>query len=414
MGFEQSSRVVITGVGASTPLGHSFTEIGDALQAGRSGIDWYDAGTFNRLQKHAAASVQEILLPTETDSLIHTEQFEKSSRIEQFMIGPAAHALADAGINPKVDSLEQKKRVGIIAGIGAEQLKGWECDFLDNGHDVFEASRQPSLVHRVAHMLGVNGPATTVAAACASSGYALALGKTWLTHGLVDACVVGGCDVLSPTALAAFHNLRALSRRDDDPQKASRPFDRNRDGFVMGEGGVFFVLERQRAAEDRQCKIYGELAGIGMSSDASHMVTPCSDPVQASRAITEAIVDANLLPADVDYINAHAAGTPVGDAAEAGAIRNAFGTAATEIFVSSTKSMSGHLISAAAAFEALACLVAIERNMVPPTINLDDPDENCCLRHVPHQSISLPVHVAASNSFGFGGSNLCLVLKSAA
>jgi 3-oxoacyl-[acyl-carrier-protein] synthase II len=231
---------------------------------------------------------------------------------------------------------------------------------------------------------------------------------------LVDSCVVGGCDVLSPTALAAFHNLRALSRRDDNPQKASRPFDKNRDGFVMGEGGVFFVLERQREAEDRQCKIYGELAGIGMSSDASHMVTPCSDPVQASRAITEALADANLSPAQVDYINAHAAGTPVGDAAEAGAIRNAFGPAAAEIFVSSTKSMSGHLISAAAAFEALACLVAIERNMVPPTINLDEPDENCCLRHVPHQSISSPVHVTASNSFGFGGSNLCLILKSAA
>ena len=411
---EQLSRVVITGIGASTPLGNSFDEIGDALQAGRSGIDWYDAGTFNRLQKHAAANVKEVLIPTEKDSLVPTKQFEKSSRIEQFMIGPAVHALTDAGINPKANSLEQRKRIGIIAGIGAEQLKDWERDFLDSGHDVFKASRQPSLVHRVAQMLGVNGPATTVAAACASSGYALALGKTWLATGLVDSCVVGGCDVLSPTALAAFHNLRALSRRDDNPQKASRPFDKNRDGFVMGEGGVFFVLERQREAEDRQCKIYGELAGIGMSSDASHMVTPCSNPVQASRAITEALADANLSPAKVDYINAHAAGTPVGDAAEAGAIRNAFGSAATEIFVSSTKSMSGHLISAAAAFEALACLVAIERNMVPPTINLDEPDENCCLRHVPHQSISSPVHVTASNSFGFGGSNLCLVLKSAA
>ena len=144
------------------------------------------------------------------------------------------------------------------------------------------------------------------------------------------------------------------------------------------------------------------------------MVTPCSDPVQASRAITEALADARLSPQDVNYVNAHAASTSVGDAAEAGAIRDAFGSVAESIPVSSTKSMSGHLISAAAAFEALACLVAIERNMVPPTINLDEPDENCCLRHVPHQSISSPVHVTASNSFGFGGSNLCLVLKSAA
>jgi len=151
-----------------------------------------------------------------------------------------------------------------------------------------------------------------------------------------------------------------------------------------------------------------------MSSDASHMVTPCSNPVQASRAITEALADASLLPKQVDYINAHAAGTPVGDTAEAGAIRDAFGHSHSEIPVSSTKSMSGHLISAAAAFEALACLVAIQRNIVPPTINLDEPDDDCRLRHIPHQSITVPVHVAASNSFGFGGSNLCLVLKSAA
>lgn len=411
---ERSPRVVITGVGALTPLGNSFSEIGDALQAGQSGIDWYEAGTFGRLQKHAAASVKKVLNTTENASTLPNEQFEKLSRIEQFMVGPAANALADADINLKVDNSEQKKRIGIIAGIGAEQLKVWERDFLDNGRDVFEATRQPSLVHQVAQTLGISGPATTVAAACASSGYALALGKTWLTSGLVDACVVGGCDVLSPTALAAFHNLRALSRRDDDPQKASRPFDRNRDGFVMGEGGVFFVLERQDTAENRQCKIYGELAGIGMSSDASHMVTPCSNPVQASRAITEALADASLLPKQVDYINAHAAGTPVGDTAEAGAIRDAFGHSHSEIPVSSTKSMSGHLISAAAAFEALACLVAIQRHIVPPTINLDEPDDDCRLRHIPHQSITSPVHVAASNSFGFGGSNLCLVLKSAA
>jgi 3-oxoacyl-[acyl-carrier-protein] synthase II len=205
-----------------------------------------------------------------------------------------------------------------------------------------------------------------------------------------------------------------LSRRDDNPKKASRPFDQDRDGFVMGEGGVFFVLERSDSALSRQSKIHGVLAGVGMSSDATHMVTPCSDPVQASRAITEALADARLSPADVDYINAHAASTPVGDAAEAGAIRDAFGAAAMKIPTSSTKSMSGHLISGAAAFEALACLVAIQRNIIPPTINLDTPDEDCLLRHVPHHSISLPVRVTASNSFGFGGSNLCLILKEAA
>lgn len=409
-----SSQIVITGIGAVTPLGNSFDTIGDALQNGHSGIDFYDFGTFSRQQEHAAARVQSVDVETDDNIISSSWRIEKSSRLEQFTVVPSALALADAGIQTSSCTVDQKNRIGFIAGIGAEQLKDWEHDFLDGGHDVFHAKRQPSLVHRAAQILGIHGPAATVAAACASSGYALALGKTWLETGLVDACVVGGCDVLSPTALAAFHNLRALSRREDDPKKASRPFDQDRDGFVMGEGGVFFVLERCDSAFSRQSKIYGALAGIGMSSDASHMVTPCSDPVQASRAITEALADARLSPQDVNYVNAHAASTSVGDAAEAGAIRDAFGSAAESIPVSSTKSMSGHLISAAAAFEALACLVAIQRNMIPPTINLDNPDEDCLLRHVPHQSISLPVHITASNSFGFGGSNLCLILKEAA
>lgn len=410
----KSSQIVITGIGAATPLGNSFNAIGDALQAGRSGIDWYGTGTFSRHQEHVVARVQSVDFEIENHVISPSWRIEKSSRLEQFAVVPAAHALADAGIQTSSCTFDQRNRIGFIAGIGAEQLKDWERDFLDGGHDVFHAKRRPSLVHRAAQILGIHGPAATVAAACASSGYAIALGKAWLETGLVDACVVGGCEVLSPTALAAFHNLRALSRRDDDPKKASRPFDQNRDGFVMGEGGVFFVLERSGSAFSRQSKIYGALAGIGMSSDATHMVTPCSDPVQASRAITEALADARLSPADVNYINAHAASTPVGDAAEAGAIRDAFASAAMEIPVSSTKSMSGHLVSAAAAFEALACLVAIQRNIVPPTINLDNPDKDCLLRHVPHRSISLPIHIAASNSFGFGGSNLCLILKEAA
>jgi 3-oxoacyl-[acyl-carrier-protein] synthase II len=240
------------------------------------------------------------------------------------------------------------------------------------------------------------------------------MARSWLQAGWVDACVVGGCDILSPTALAAFHNLRALSRRDDAPESASRPFDRDRDGFVMGEGGVFFVLERAADAKRRKQRCYGEVAGVGMTSDASHMVSPCSDPEQASRAITQAILDAGLTPDSIDYVNAHAAGTPVGDAAEAAAIGRALHDAAERVPVSSTKSMSGHLISAAAAFEAVACLAAIDRGAVPPTINLDTPDESCPLNHVAHHARPARVDVAASNSFGFGGANLCLVLRRAA
>jgi 3-oxoacyl-[acyl-carrier-protein] synthase II len=220
--------------------------------------------------------------------------------------------------------------------------------------------------------------------------------------------------VVSPTAIAAFYNLRALSRRGDDPARASRPFDRDRDGFVRGEGGALFVLERRADAAARGARLHGELAGVGMSSDGAHMVIPSTDPVHAARAISAALADAGVEPGEVDYVNAHAAGTPVGDVAEAAAIRLALGAAADRVPVSSTKGASGHLVSGASAFEAVACLAAIDRQAVPPTLNLDHPDPQCPLDHVPHVARPRTVNVAASNSFGFGGSNLCLVIRRAA
>ena len=411
---DPTPAIAVTGIGAATPLGNSFGAIADALAAGRSGIGRYDAGTYGRPQEHPAAAVADIPSPPAHVVNLPPGDFGRRSRLEQLALGPAAWAVHDAGLVSGSQQAPQPNRIGVIAGIGAEQLKDWERDYLDGGRDVFSPADRPTLVQRLATTLGITGPTTTVAAACASSGFALALARSWLTAGWVDACLVGGCDVLSPTALAAFHNLRALSRRDDHPQQASRPFDRDRDGFVMGEGGVFFMLERRADADRRGVDCYGELAGVGMSGDASHMVTPCSDPTEAARAIAAAVADAGLPAEQIDYINAHAAGTPVGDAAEAAAIRTALGPAADRVPVSSTKSMSGHLISVASAFEAVACLAAIDRGFLPPTINLDAPDEACRLAHVPHTAVTARVDIAASNSFGFGGANLCLVLKRAA
>jgi 3-oxoacyl-[acyl-carrier-protein] synthase II len=407
------SPVVITGIGVATPLGNSFPAIADALLAGQSGVSRYDAGTFGRPQDYPAAAISDVPAPPPSLTTLADKSFRNLSRLEQLAVSPAAWACHDAKLHESATS-PPPDRVGVIAGIGAEQLKHWEQDYLAGNGDVFTPATRPTLVQRLAATLGVTGPTTTVAAACASSGYALGMARSWLQAGWIDACVVGGCDILSPTALAAFHNLRALSRRDDAPESTSRPFDRDRDGFVMGEGGVFFVLERAADAKRRKQRCYGEVAGVGMTSDASHMVSPCSDPAQASRAITQAIADAGLTPDSIDYVNAHAAGTPVGDAAEAAAIRRALSEAANQVPVSSTKSMSGHLISAAAAFEAVACLAAIDRGYVPPTINLDTPDESCSLNHVAHIARPSRVDVAASNSFGFGGANLCLVLKRAA
>jgi len=400
------SAGVITGIGVVSPLGNSFGEVADNLLAGRSGVREIEAAAGAREGRQFAAPVTVIPKPAGQAF----DDFASCTRLEQICLSPAATAAADARIFGSV----APARIGIVLGIGAEQLKAWELDFLGGGRAVFEPRRTETLVHRLARRLGITGPAVAVAAACASSGYAMALGRTWLATGRVDACLVGGCDILSPTAIAAFYNLRALSRRTDDPHKASRPFDRDRDGFVMAEGGAFFVLERRDAAERRGACIHGELAGVGMSSDAHHMVTPCGDPTQAARAIGLALTDAGIEPADVDYVNAHAAGTPVGDAAEAGAIRLAFGTAAAALPVSSTKSMSGHLVSGAAAFEAVACLAAIRHEAVPPTVNLDAIDPACALDHVPHTARPHRVRVAASNSFGFGGANLCLVIRRAA
>jgi len=400
--------VVITGIGAVTPLGCTFAEIAENLLAGRSGVQAIDAGEYAREPVQFAAPVTHIPTPLPDACGLSADEFERLGRLERLCLAPAASALVDAGIDRS-----RGPRIGLVLGLGAEHLKTWELDFLSGGSTVFGDGRDRTVVHRLARRLGLRGPAVTVAAACASSGYAMAMGRTWIDAGWVDACVVGGCDILSPTSIAAFYNLRALSRRSDDPAKASRPFDGDRDGFVMGEGGAFFVLERQCDAASRGATVRGELAGVGMSSDGAHMVIPSSDPVHASRAIAAALADAAVSPDEIDYVNAHAAGTPVGDVAEAGAIRMALGDATDGIPVSSTKSMSGHMISGAAAFEALACLAAIERQAAPPTVNLDRPDPQCRLDHVPHVFRPRRIRVTASNSFGFGGSNLCLVLRAA-
>jgi 3-oxoacyl-[acyl-carrier-protein] synthase II len=213
--------------------------------------------------------------------------------------------------------------------------------------------------------------------------------------------------------MAGFGNLRALSRRNDDPQGASRPFDKDRDGFVMGEGGTIFVLERADRARRRSAKVYAEVAGCGATSDAHSMVMPSNDPAPAIQAVRQALDDARVAPTDVNYINAHATATPVGDIAETRVLSTVLGSAVDSVPVSATKSMTGHLLSASAAVEAMACIAAIQHGAIPPTINLQSIDPECSLNHVPNEARPAKVRVAVSNSFGFGGSNTCLVLRAA-
>jgi 3-oxoacyl-[acyl-carrier-protein] synthase II len=337
--------------------------------------------------------------------------FSRLSRLQQLTLWCCSAALGDAGWWTARSEL----RVGLVLGTAAEWLAQWETDYVQGGRRLFQPQQHcETLVSGARRMLEISGPAVSISAACASGNYALALAKRWLEMDWVDICLAGACDMaVTPLCLASFGNLRALSRRNDDAPAASRPFDCDRDGFVMGEGGAVFLLEKAAMARERTARVYARLAGCGASSDAHNMVIPSPDPKPAIRAMQQALEQARVSPADVDYVNAHATSTFVGDIAEARVLEAVFGNGVQHVPVSSTKSMTGHLLTAAAAVEALACLIALERQAVPPTINLDRPDPECKLCHVAHQAQERPVQVAVSNSFGFGGSNTCLVLAAA-
>jgi 3-oxoacyl-[acyl-carrier-protein] synthase II len=399
------NAVWITGVGTATPLGHTYATFADHLLAGRSGVERVHGFDVSEHPCQIASQLRELPCP----SNIAPEEFRRLPRLEQLMRWCCTAALHDA------DWWERRSevRIGMVLGIGAEWLEFWEADALAGGRRVFQPELDSeSMIARTCRVLGLSGPAVSVSAACASGNVALAQARHWLQLGWVDVCLAGACDMaVTPMALAGFGNLRALSRRNHEPQAASRPFDRQRDGFVMGDGGAVFVLEPAARARRRGARVYAEVAGYGARSDAFNMVIPSPDPEPAIAAVREALQDAGCNPEEVDYINAHATSTPVGDIAEARVLTAVFGAHIHHVPVSSTKSMTGHLLTAAAAVEVLACLAAMERHALPPTINLHEPDPECDLCHVANEARPAKVRIALSNSFGFGGSNTCLVLK---
>jgi 3-oxoacyl-[acyl-carrier-protein] synthase II len=394
--------VWITGLGASTPVGNDFDSIAANLLAGRSGIRLVDEFDVADHPSRIAGRVAEVPCPLGWDP----EEFASRRPLEQLVVSCCVGALRDSGWWDRRASV----RVGLVLGLGAEWLITWEGDALKVGSA--QAWRPEGYVGRTMGELGLVGPSLGLSAACASGNHALAVAKQWLRLGWADVCLAGGCDMaVTPMSMGCFGNLRALSRRNDEPSRASRPFDAARDGFVIGEGGAVFALEPASTARARGARAYASVAGFGSSSDAYHAVIPSPDPGPAARAIRQALADAGVEPAEVDYVNAHAPGTPVGDVLEASALAMVLGDATPRVPVSSTKSMTGHLLTAAGAFEAIACIAAIKHQAIPPTINLDDPDPKCPLRHVPNRAEAASVSVAVSNSFGFGGSNTCLVLR---
>ena len=402
----QDAAVWMTGLGAVTPIGHDFSAISKNLLAGKSGVRRVSGFENSEHPCRIAGQLDEITCPPGFDPQI----FSKLLPLERGVVRCCVDALQDSGLWNQREEL----RIGIVMGLGAERMQLWDNDYRRAGMKLFEPERDTgSIADRTQRWLGLSGPVMTVSAACASGNQAISHACRWLELGWVDVCLAGACDMgVTPYSMASFGNLRALSRRNEIPEQALRPFDQARDGMILGEGGAFFMLEPASSARRRNSRAYAEVAGFGASSDASHMVIPCPDPARGIMAMQQALAMANVQPAEIDYINAHATGTPLGDLCETRILHGALGAACASIPVSSTKSMTGHLLSAAAAVEAIACLTAIQEGAIPPTINLDNPDPECNLCHVPNQPREQQVRIAVSNSFGFGGNNTSLVLRS--
>jgi 3-oxoacyl-[acyl-carrier-protein] synthase II len=400
---DELEPVWITGVGAVTPLGCGLEEIEANLLAGRSGVSLVTRFPTHDYPSRMAAQVPHIPCPATADP----REFLASTPLEQVSRSCIDQALCDAGLEDDLAEL----RVGLVLGIGAEWMLDWEDDHRRGGDRINDPGRDgDTTIERLRRSMGFAGPALALSAACASGNHALEVGRHWLRLGIVDVCVAGACEMaVTPIGLATFGNLRALSRRNDEPTAASRPFDRGRDGFVLGEGGVVFVLERAGRARRRSAPAYAAVIGCGNSSDAYHPVIPSPDRAFAAAAMRSALADARVELAAIDHVNAHATSTPVGDSAEAAVLRGVLGHHADRIPVTSTKSLTGHMLTAAGAFEALACLTALRHQAVPPTINLDEPDVD--LRLVANEAQPHRIDVTVSNSFGFGGSNTSLVLR---
>ena len=411
-------RVVVTGLGALTPVGHTAEETWTNLLAGKSGagpITRFDASLF---KTHFACEVKDFV----PNDLLDRKEARRMDRFTQFGMVVADEAIADSGLDFEK---ENPDRIGVIwgSGIGGidtffDQVKG----FVDNDlNPRFNPFLIPMMISditpgRISMKHGLRGPNYTTVSACASSTNALIDAFNLIRLGKADVIVSGGSEAaINPVGMGGFNAMNALSTRNDDPMTASRPFDAERDGFVMGEGGAGIILEEYEHAKVRGAKIYAEMVGGGLSADAHHLTAPHPEGLGARNVMANAIDDAGLKPEDIDYVNVHGTSTPLGDIAETKAIQKVFGEHAYSLNISSTKSMTGHLLGAAGAVEAMASIMAIHTGMVPPTINHFNDDENLDpkLNFTFHSAQEREVRAALSNTFGFGGHNASVLFKKA-
>lgn len=406
-------RVVVTGLGAVTPLGNTVAETWPRILAGVSGIatvSRFDAGAF---PVRIGGDVQGF----DPTRFIPVREVKKMDPFIHYGIAAAAEALQDSGLELANLNLD---RFGVAIGSGIGGLPG-----IVNGHDAYlqGGPRKISpffvpanIVNMVAGQIAIlhhlRGPNLSVVTACTTGTHNIGYAARAIAYGDADFMLAGGAEqALCPMGLGGFAAARALSVRNDAPQQASRPWDKDRDGFVLSDGAGVLLLEEYEQARQRGARIYGEITGFGMSCDASHMTAPSAGGEGAQRCMAQALHDAALDATAVDYINAHGTSTPAGDLAETLAVKGFFGAHAYKLMLSSTKSMIGHQLGAAGGVEAVFCLLALRDQVVPPTINLDNPDPACDLDYVPHQARSAPLHTVISNSFGFGGTNGTLVFQ---
>jgi len=406
------TRVVVTGLGVISPLANDVETFWRRLVAGESGVGPITRFDTTDFKVHIAAEVKDF----DPEAYIDKRKVRRLDLFSRYAVAAAKNAAADAGFDPRLEA----ERCGAVIGSGVGGLQTLQSEIeklIERGPDRTNPLLVPMMIPNMgaAHVsleLGTKGPLSATCTACAAGSDAIAYAARLIRHGDAEVMFAGGSEApISPVGVAGFAAARALSLRNDDPAGASRPFDSARDGFVIGEGAGCLVLESLEHAQARGAHIYAELAGAGMSSDAFHMTLPDETGHSQARAMVMAIEEAGMTPGDVDYINAHGTATGAGDVAETKAIKDAFGAHAAELAVSSNKSMIGHCLGASGAIEAVATVLTIVNSLIPPTINLTDPDPDCDLDYVPLESRFQRVDVAASNSFGFGGHNVTLVFR---
>jgi len=406
-------RVVITGIGAITPVGHNVPQTWQSLINGVSGVGIISRYDASDLPVHIAAEVKNY---NPEDHFDHKE-VRKLDLYAQFAMIAAREAVADAGLT--AGSFDPD-RVGVITGAGIGGILTFEEECVKchtQGPRRISPFFIPKMIGNIAaahisiehNFKGIN---YNVMSACASANHALGSAMRAIIYGDADIVISGGMEAaVTPLAVGGFSSMRALSTRNDEPEKASRPFDLERDGFIMSEGSAILVLEELEHAKARGAKIYAEMAGYGATGDAYHITAPTEDGEGSTRAILMALKDAGMQPTDIDYINAHGTSTPLNDKGETMAIKNAFGDYAYKVKVNSTKSMVGHMLGAAAGIEAIVCVKTIETGIIHPTINLTNPDPDCNLDYTPHNAVKQRVNAALSNSLGFGGHNSAIIIK---